>query len=108
MSYGELNARADQLAHRLSALGVGPESLVGIAAERSFELVVGLLGILKAGGAYVPLPPSEPDVRLRQMIADASIAVVVSQDGACGDWRDLAAIVSLTPSFEAIEGESDR
>jgi non-ribosomal peptide synthetase component F len=74
LTYDELNCRANQLAHRLRAFGVRPESLVGICAERSFDMVVGLLGILKAGGAYVPLSPSEPEARLRRMIVDAGIA----------------------------------
>jgi amino acid adenylation domain-containing protein len=109
LTYDELNCRANQLAHRLRAFGVGPESLVGICAERSFEMVVGLLGILKAGGAYVPLSPSEPEARLRQMIADAGIAVVVAQDSAREEWRDLADhVVRLTPAFDAIDRESER
>ena len=60
LSYGELNQRANQLAHHLRSLGVGPDGLVGICVERSLEMVVGVLGILKAGGAYVPLDPSYP------------------------------------------------
>src|SRR5204863_5751349 len=63
LTYGELNARANQLAHHLIALGVGPEVLVGICMERSLELIVGLLAILKAGGAYVPMDPSYPNER---------------------------------------------
>ena len=60
LTYRELNKRANQLAHYLRKLGVGPEVLVGICVERSLEMVVGLLGILKAGGAYVPLDPEYP------------------------------------------------
>ena len=70
LTYAELNARANRLAHHLRALGVGPDALVGMCVERSVELVVGLLGILKAGGAYVPLDPSYPAQRLAFMLAD--------------------------------------
>ena len=109
LSYGELNRRANQLAHQLRALGVGPERLVGMCAERSFEMVVGLLGILKAGGAYVPLSPSEPEPRFRQMIADAGIEFVVAQNGAREGLRDAAErVVLLTPEFDAIADESGR
>jgi non-ribosomal peptide synthetase component F len=69
LSYGELNARANRLAHRLIALGVRPETRVGLAVERSLEMVVGLLAILKAGGAYVPLDPQYPADRLAYMVA---------------------------------------
>src|SRR5262249_859461 len=57
LTYGALNARANQVAHQLRALGVGPDARVGLCLERSLELIVGLLGIVKAGGAYVPLDP---------------------------------------------------
>ena len=60
LTYRELNGRANQLAHYLRGLGVGPEKLVGICMERSLEMVIGLLGILKAGGAYVPLDLTYP------------------------------------------------
>ena len=69
LSYGELNRRANQLAHYLRSLGVGPETLVGLCVERSVEMVVGLLGILKAGGAYLPLDPTYPQKRLAFMLA---------------------------------------
>ncbi|HEX7334472.1 MAG TPA: amino acid adenylation domain-containing protein, partial [Pyrinomonadaceae bacterium] len=65
LTYGELNRRANQLAHRLRALGIGPEVRVGLAMQRSPEMIVGLLAILKAGGAYVPLDPAYPAERLR-------------------------------------------
>ncbi|MDN2718860.1 condensation domain-containing protein, partial [Janthinobacterium sp. SUN120] len=70
LTYGELNARANRLAHYLRGQGVGADSLVGICVERSVEMVVGLLGILKAGGAYVPLDPGYPKDRLATMLDD--------------------------------------
>jgi amino acid adenylation domain-containing protein len=79
LTYRELNARANQLAHHLRRLGVGPEVLVGICMERSIELVIGMLGVLKAGGAYVPLDPAYPDDRLRYMLADTQAPVLLTQ-----------------------------
>ncbi|HEX8184529.1 MAG TPA: MupA/Atu3671 family FMN-dependent luciferase-like monooxygenase, partial [Blastocatellia bacterium] len=80
LTYGELNRRANQLAHRLTGLGVGPEILAGIYVERSLEMVVAMLGILKAGGAYVPLDPDYPRDRLAFMLEDARLAVIVTQE----------------------------
>ncbi|HYX25073.1 MAG TPA: amino acid adenylation domain-containing protein, partial [Thermoanaerobaculia bacterium] len=82
VSYGELNRRANRLAHRLRGLGIGPESLVGLCLERSPEMVVGLLGILKAGGAYVPLDPDYPGERLAFMMADSGLRVLVGEEAA--------------------------
>ena len=79
LSYGELDRRANRLAHHLRALGVGPEVVVGLCAERSLEMVVGLLGILKAGGAYLPLDPSYPRERLAFMLEDARVPVLLAQ-----------------------------
>src|ERR671914_427338 len=79
LSYRTLNRRANQLAHHLQGLGVGPEVLVGVCAERSLELVVGLLGILKAGGAYVPLDPAYPEERLAFMLENARLKVLLTQ-----------------------------
>ncbi|MDL5368258.1 amino acid adenylation domain-containing protein, partial [Xanthomonas sp. NCPPB 2654] len=79
LSYAILNRRANQLAHRLIALGVQPDDRVAICVERSLEMVVGLLGILKAGGAYVPLDPSYPDDRLAYMLEDSAPGVVLTQ-----------------------------
>ena len=79
LSYSELNRRANLWAHRLRALGVGPEVLVALCAERSAEMVVGLLAILKAGGAYVPLDPAYPAQRLAYMLEDARPAVLLTQ-----------------------------
>ncbi|HEX5635413.1 MAG TPA: amino acid adenylation domain-containing protein, partial [Gemmatimonadales bacterium] len=79
LTYAELDERANQLAHRLRAMGAGPESLVGVWLERSAEMVVALLGVLKAGAAYVPLDPAFPAERIEYMMSDARVAVVVTQ-----------------------------
>uniref|UniRef100_UPI003F606BA9 amino acid adenylation domain-containing protein n=1 Tax=Pseudomonas sp. LRF_L74 TaxID=3369422 RepID=UPI003F606BA9 len=79
LTYQQLNGKANQLAHKLRQLGVGPDVLVGIAVERSLEMVVGLLGILKAGGAYVPLDPEYPADRLAYMMEDSGIALLLTE-----------------------------
>jgi amino acid adenylation domain-containing protein len=79
ISYRELNERANVLAHRLRALGVGPEVLVGICLERGVELIVSILATLKAGGAYVPLDPEYPSRRLAFMLEDTAAPVLISQ-----------------------------
>ncbi|CAC5339766.1 MULTISPECIES: non-ribosomal peptide synthetase [Planktothrix] len=79
LTYTELNCHANQLAHYLQTLGVGPEVLVGISVERSLEMIVGLLGILKAGGAYVPLDPDYPTERLQFMLEDCEATVLLTQ-----------------------------
>ena len=81
LSYRQLNQTANRLAHALIAQGVGPDVLVGIAAERSLEMVVGLLAILKAGGAYLPLDPAYPEERLAYMIEDSGMALLLQQRG---------------------------
>ncbi len=78
LTYGELNARSNQLAHRLRSLGVGPEVVVGLCLPRGIDMVVGLLAILKAGGAYLPLDPDLPSERLGFMLDDAGGSVVVT------------------------------
>src|SRR5438552_17607844 len=75
LSYRELNARANQLAHYLIARGVGPEVRAGLDFERSAEAVIAILGVLKAGGAYVPLDPQYPEDRLAMLRADADVHV---------------------------------
>jgi amino acid adenylation domain-containing protein/FkbH-like protein len=80
LTYRELNARANQLAGRLRAAGVGPDVLVGIFMERSLEMVVGMLAVLKAGGAYLPLDPGYPAERLRFMLDDSNATVVLAQE----------------------------
>ncbi len=79
LTYGELERRANQLAHRLRSLGVGPDVLVGLCAERSPEMVVGMLAVLKAGGAYVPLDPEYPKDRLAYLLEDSGAAVLLTQ-----------------------------
>ncbi|MBZ4423326.1 non-ribosomal peptide synthetase, partial [Myxococcus sp. RHSTA-1-4] len=79
LTYRQLDERANRLAHHLRSLGVGPEVPVGIAVERSLELVVGLLAILKAGGAYVPMDPAYPKDRLAFMCEDTRVPVVLTQ-----------------------------
>ena len=81
VSYAELDRRANQLAHRLIRLGVGREVLVGIAMPRSVELVVAVLAVWKAGGGYVPLDPDLPPVRHAAMVADAGLALVLTDIG---------------------------
>ncbi|HEY8155576.1 MAG TPA: amino acid adenylation domain-containing protein [Myxococcota bacterium] len=78
LRYAELNARASQLANRLRELGVGPDVLVGVALERSPELLIALLGILAAGGAYVPLDPADPPARLGRLIADTRAPLILT------------------------------
>ena len=80
LTYGQLNERANQLASHLRKLGVGPDVLVGICAERSLEMMIGLLGILKAGGAYLPLDPTYPEERLAFMMQDAGVGVLLTQE----------------------------
>lgn len=94
LTYGELNDRANQLAHLLRSLGVGPEVPVGLCVRRSFDLVIGALGILKAGGAYIPLDPLYPPSRLSLLLNDSQTPVLVTQ--ACvaerlpsGEWRTV-------------------
>jgi amino acid adenylation domain-containing protein len=79
LSFAGLNARANRLAHHLRALGVGPDTRVGLCLERGVDAIVGLLAALKAGGAYVPLDPSYPVERLREMLADSAPLVLLTQ-----------------------------
>ncbi len=106
LTYAELRAGANRLARRLRALGVGPESRVGVSMERSADLVVTLLAVLKAGGAYVPLDPSYPAERRAFMLADAGVSVLV----VAGEVPEAAAgfagtVVSLAGDAQAIAAE---
>jgi len=105
LSYGELNRRANQLAHYLRKMGVKPDTRVGICVERGMEMMVGLLGILKAGGAYVPLDPSYPAERLRFMLEDSGPAVVLTQAHLRSLFSDMA---SRLPSVDLRDAEDWR
>ena len=100
LTYGELNRRANQLAHHLRKLGVGPEALVGIYMERSLEMMVGLLGTLKAGGTYVPLDPDHPPERIALVLKDARIPVLLTQERLL---EDLAALGPVAQGHRAEE-----
>ena len=95
LSYAELNRRANQLAHRLLALGVSPDDRVALCLERGVEMVVGLLATLKAGGAYVPIDPSYPADRLAYMFDDSAPVVVLSQQSLVATLPPLTAPVML-------------
>ncbi len=103
LSYAELNARANQLAHHLRSLGVGPEVRVAICVERSFDTLVGIIGVLKAGGAYIPLDPSYPAERLAFMLEDAQASVLLTQQRLESKLpRHLGQVVRLDADWEQI------
>ena len=81
LTYGELDARANRLAHYLISRGVGPEALVALAIERSFDMIIALLAVLKAGGAYVPLDPKAPSERIQYMVQDSKARLLLTTRG---------------------------
>jgi natural product biosynthesis luciferase-like monooxygenase protein len=96
LTYAELDARSNQMARHLSALGVGPDVLVGINLERSVDLAVSVLAVHKAGGAYVPLDPAYPRDRLAHMVSDSALKVVLTQGSLIGDLPvDQAEILNI-------------
>jgi amino acid adenylation domain-containing protein/non-ribosomal peptide synthase protein (TIGR01720 family) len=103
LSYTELNARANRLAHCLISRGIGPEQLVAIALPRSLEMVVGLLGVLKAGAAYLPLDPDYPPQRLASMLEDAQPACVLATAQLALELPDNVIPVLLVDTAEMIE-----
>ena len=103
LTYAELDRRANQLAHRLRALGAGPDQPIGIRMHRSLELVVGLLGILKAGGAYVPIDPGYPRHRQGFMLADARPAILLTQPDLADDLPPHeSTVVCVDPEFSEL------
>lgn len=107
LSFAELNARVNQLAHYLIENGVGPEVKVGICMERSIEMLVGIFGVLKAGGAFVPLDPSYPAERLNYLLADAAAGVVLSQRALVNIMPDCdARVICLDEGWEEVAGRS--
>jgi len=101
LSYAELNRRANQLAHYLRELGVGPEVPVGLCVERSPEMIVGLLAVLKSGGAYIPLDSAYPAERLRFMIEDAAPAALLTQTHLREVFSNLDGAVTVLDMTEA-------
>ncbi|MDI3282428.1 non-ribosomal peptide synthetase/type I polyketide synthase [Polyangium sp. 15x6] len=99
LTYAEVDARANQLAHALRARGVGQETLVGLYATRSFDAIIAILGVLKAGGAYVPLDPDSPSERLRFILQDAAIRLVLTNTTNAGEW--------LPPSVASLRLDAD-
>jgi amino acid adenylation domain-containing protein len=109
MSYGELNRRANRLAHQLQRMGVGPDVLVGVYLEPSLDTVVAIIGILKAGGAYVPLDTSHPTQRLAFMLDDAGTRALITQRHLAGKLpRMQGHVVCLDRDTDSLAAESDR
>ena len=107
LRYRELNQRANQLAHHLRSRGVSPGDFIGLALNRSPEMLVGLLGILKSGGAYVPLDPGYPSERLAYMIQDAGLKFIVSVEECCkGIASANAELILLDRDMQAIARHS--
>ncbi len=113
LTYQELNRKANQLAHYLGELGVGAEVLVGVCMERSIDMVIALLGILKSGGAYLPIDPTYPEERIRYMLEDSQISVLLTQQqlleqlpsDLTGSEQDLS-IIALDSKWEKIETQA--
>lgn len=106
LTYGQLNERANQVAHRLRRLGVKPETLVGICLDRSLEMLVGILGILKAGGAYVPIEPMNPTDRIAFILQDAQTPVLLTEKKFAEKFADVpACLIALDGERESLAKE---
>lgn len=107
-SYSEFNNRANRCASYLKSIGIGPDSIVGVLMERSAELPIALLGILKAGGAYLPLDPAYPEERLRFMLEDAEVSVILTQEKFSSIVRDFDGIrFYMDSQWEYLSQEPD-
>ena len=107
LSYAELNQRANQLAHYLHNLGVGPEIMVGIIVERSFDMVVAVLAVLKAGGSYVPVDPNYPAERIAFMLENSGLKLLVTQEQLVSEIPEFQGEVVLIDSdWDTISRES--
>jgi len=108
LTYGEVDRQANQLAHRLMSYGVGPDVRVGVSLRRSPDLIVALLAVLKAGGAYVPLDPGYPPERLKFLMRDARIAVLLTEEAAGGaSLIESVPTVKLDREFASVAAEPD-
>ncbi len=108
LSYADLNARANRLAHFLQKQGVKPETIVGVYVERSLDMIVGVLGVLKAGGAYLPLDANYPAERLQHMVSDAGVSILISQENLKSKTAEFSSrqIICLDSDWSEISGES--
>lgn len=106
LTYEELNKLSNQLAHKLRSEGVGPDKIVGICAERSFAMIIGIFGILKAGGAYLPISPDNPEERIQYMFEDSKTKLVLCQDKTIDKIKFGGKIINLE-SEDNFSGDSD-
>ncbi|HEX3044129.1 MAG TPA: AMP-binding protein, partial [Bacillota bacterium] len=101
LTYRELSRKGNRLAHYLQNKGVGPDSIVGIMVERSIQMVIGILGALKAGGAYLPIDPESPEERIRFMLADSRVDILLAQNRFIGRYPLDPEVIDLEDSVLA-------
>ncbi|GFE67459.1 non-ribosomal peptide synthetase [Chroococcus sp. FPU101] len=106
LTYSELNTKSNQLAHYLQSLGVQPESRIGIECDRTFHLIIGLLGILKAGAAYVPLDPNYPQERINFILEDAQVSILLTVSGIRTQELEIEKTIFLDTDREKINQTS--